>query len=432
MQSSYSNLSMVSDWTKADPDVFTTNTSKPGWCNVDPDEAKRSAIVSMMDLGADSVSVRCLFRALVSINALGIAYAEVDSVSAPSVLYSIGDWSKWLRPAKVNILLLKLRWRREGHSSIFVPPRPAIKQPSFGRLAQFETRGRHIDEDVEDSKTVLASSDLPGILLRQVQCWSNAVARTIPRVQALFLLSRQIPEKQEERKGKRPLFNCDEDMVSGHALKPVVFGVSHGKMMKTQDSDCNQPIACTIDTGAHNLINATTSQSLRSCNRPRPGMRVAVQNEGNSLPSSGICNASLILCSGASYRYPQFLEKLRSNARTHVDKNENSRPKQSPFFIPCALVTSKDGLLEILRRLPGIKHHTIKDNFHPVIVMIIGMNCWVKILHPNLILRSGTTSSNASSDVEKTDFRNPSWSLLVFAGNAFGESLPMRPSTSSP
>nr|GMD82434.1 probable glucuronoxylan glucuronosyltransferase F8H isoform X2 [Ipomoea batatas] len=83
MQSSYSNLSMVSDWTKADPDVFTTNTSKPGWCNVDPDEAsasKRSAIVSMMDLGADSVSVRCLFRALVSINALGIAYAEVDFV----------------------------------------------------------------------------------------------------------------------------------------------------------------------------------------------------------------------------------------------------------------------------------------------------------------------------------------------------------------
>nr|GMD79938.1 Exostosin family protein isoform 1 [Ipomoea batatas] len=73
---------MVSDWTKADPDVFTTITSKPGWCNVDPDEAsasKRSAILSMM-----------------------------DSVSAPSVLYSIGDWPKWLRPAKVNILLLNL------------------------------------------------------------------------------------------------------------------------------------------------------------------------------------------------------------------------------------------------------------------------------------------------------------------------------------
>nr|GLL45110.1 uncharacterized protein LOC109150988 [Ipomoea trifida] len=37
-----------------------------------------------------------------------IAYAEVDFISAPSVLYSIGDWPKWLRPAKVNILLLKL------------------------------------------------------------------------------------------------------------------------------------------------------------------------------------------------------------------------------------------------------------------------------------------------------------------------------------
>nr|GME06581.1 putative glucuronoxylan glucuronosyltransferase f8h [Ipomoea batatas] len=73
---------MVSDWTKADPDVFTTNTSKPGWCNVDPVEAKRMSHTHTDWFGADC--------------------------SAPSVLYSIGDWPKWLRPAKVNILLLKL------------------------------------------------------------------------------------------------------------------------------------------------------------------------------------------------------------------------------------------------------------------------------------------------------------------------------------
>ena len=27
------------DWTKVDQDVFTTNSSKKGWCNVDPAEA---------------------------------------------------------------------------------------------------------------------------------------------------------------------------------------------------------------------------------------------------------------------------------------------------------------------------------------------------------------------------------------------------------
>lgn len=34
----------MTDWTKADPDVFTTNTSKPGWCNVDPAEASAARV----------------------------------------------------------------------------------------------------------------------------------------------------------------------------------------------------------------------------------------------------------------------------------------------------------------------------------------------------------------------------------------------------
>lgn len=33
---------MVTDWGKIDEDVFTTNSSKPGWCNVDPKEAYSS------------------------------------------------------------------------------------------------------------------------------------------------------------------------------------------------------------------------------------------------------------------------------------------------------------------------------------------------------------------------------------------------------
>nr|GMD82425.1 putative glucuronoxylan glucuronosyltransferase f8h [Ipomoea batatas]GME08573.1 putative glucuronoxylan glucuronosyltransferase f8h [Ipomoea batatas]GME08574.1 putative glucuronoxylan glucuronosyltransferase f8h [Ipomoea batatas]GME18577.1 putative glucuronoxylan glucuronosyltransferase f8h [Ipomoea batatas] len=99
MQSSYSNLSMVTDWTKGDPDVFTTNTSKPGWCNVGPDEAsasKRSAIVSMMDLGADSVSSTCINQC----SGHSLCRGGFCQCSLCSVLH-------W-RLAKVNILLSKL------------------------------------------------------------------------------------------------------------------------------------------------------------------------------------------------------------------------------------------------------------------------------------------------------------------------------------
>jgi hypothetical protein len=34
----------VTDWAKADLDVFTTNGSKPGWCNVDPAEANAQKV----------------------------------------------------------------------------------------------------------------------------------------------------------------------------------------------------------------------------------------------------------------------------------------------------------------------------------------------------------------------------------------------------
>ena len=55
----------MTDFTKADLDVFTTNGSKRGWCNVDPEEAyarcfsRKSVIASMMVFGVDSA--RCLY-----------------------------------------------------------------------------------------------------------------------------------------------------------------------------------------------------------------------------------------------------------------------------------------------------------------------------------------------------------------------------------
>ena len=75
--------SKLTDWAKADLDnIFTTNGSKPGWCNVDPDAAYASKVcfkeeceANMMDFGG--VSVKCLLKVFVSINALNMAIAVV-------------------------------------------------------------------------------------------------------------------------------------------------------------------------------------------------------------------------------------------------------------------------------------------------------------------------------------------------------------------
>nr|GLL24593.1 uncharacterized protein LOC109150988 [Ipomoea trifida] len=109
----------MTDWTKADPDVFTTNTSKPGWCNVDPDEASASKVLfkEECDCKYDGlwgrfcevpVSSTCINQC--SGHGLcrgGFCQCHTGwfgaDCSAPSVLSSIGDWPKWLRPAKINI-----------------------------------------------------------------------------------------------------------------------------------------------------------------------------------------------------------------------------------------------------------------------------------------------------------------------------------------
>ncbi|CAH9127652.1 unnamed protein product [Cuscuta epithymum] len=110
---------VLTDWTKADPDVFTTNASKQGWCNVDPAEAYASKVHFKEEcnckydgLWGTFCEVPVLSTCINQCSGHGLCRGGFcqchigwfgTDCSVPSVLSSIIDWPKWLRLAKVTI-----------------------------------------------------------------------------------------------------------------------------------------------------------------------------------------------------------------------------------------------------------------------------------------------------------------------------------------
>ncbi|KAL3819825.1 hypothetical protein ACJIZ3_005730 [Penstemon smallii] len=102
-----------------DQDIFTTNGSKLGWCNVDPAEAYASKVQfkEACDCKYDGLFGRfCEIPVLtVCINQCSgngycrTGFCQCDNgwygvdCSIPSVSSSVGMWPKWLRPAQVNV-----------------------------------------------------------------------------------------------------------------------------------------------------------------------------------------------------------------------------------------------------------------------------------------------------------------------------------------
>ncbi|CAN4099793.1 unnamed protein product [Withania somnifera] len=109
----------VTDFTKADLGVFTTNGSERGWCNVDPAEAYASKVVfkEECDCKYDGLwgrfcEVPVLSTCINQCSGHGVCrggFCQCDSgwfgadCSVPSVLSSISEWPLWLRPAQVNV-----------------------------------------------------------------------------------------------------------------------------------------------------------------------------------------------------------------------------------------------------------------------------------------------------------------------------------------
>ncbi|XP_042417435.1 uncharacterized protein LOC122006135 isoform X1 [Zingiber officinale] len=110
----------VTNWTKADfENIFTTNGSKPGWCNVDPEDAYASKVKFKVECDC---KYDCLLGQFCEIPTLCSCvnqcsghghcrggFCECDrgyygiDCSVPSALSPMQEWPVWLRPAKVDL-----------------------------------------------------------------------------------------------------------------------------------------------------------------------------------------------------------------------------------------------------------------------------------------------------------------------------------------
>ncbi|KAF8398413.1 hypothetical protein HHK36_017340 [Tetracentron sinense] len=133
----------LTDWAKADLDnIFTTNGSKPGWCNVDPQEAYASKVrfKEECDCKYDCLSgqfceVPVLCTCLNQCSGHGHCrggFCECHNgwygtdCSIPSVLSSVREWPQWLRPAKVDIPDAHLTGNLVNINAVVEKKRPLI------------------------------------------------------------------------------------------------------------------------------------------------------------------------------------------------------------------------------------------------------------------------------------------------------------------
>lgn len=110
---------ILTDWGKPDMDVLTTNSSVPGWCNVDPEEGyarkvkfKEECHCKYDGSTGQFCEIPVLSTCINQCSGHGHCrggfcqchkgWYGVDC-SIPSVFSSIRDWPRWLRPAQVDI-----------------------------------------------------------------------------------------------------------------------------------------------------------------------------------------------------------------------------------------------------------------------------------------------------------------------------------------
>ncbi|KAL5744045.1 hypothetical protein ACOSQ2_027161 [Xanthoceras sorbifolium] len=110
----------LTDWAKNDLDnIFTTNGSKPGWCNVDPNEAYAGTVQFKEECDC---KYDCLWGRFCEVPVLCTCvnqcsghghcrggFCQCDNgwygtdCSIPSVTSSVREWPQWLRPAQLDI-----------------------------------------------------------------------------------------------------------------------------------------------------------------------------------------------------------------------------------------------------------------------------------------------------------------------------------------
>ncbi|XP_043711978.1 uncharacterized protein LOC122660809 [Telopea speciosissima] len=150
----------LANWSQPDLDIFTTNSSIAGWCNVNPVEAYASKVEfkEECDCKYDGlwgrfceipVQCTCLNQCSGHGHCRG-GYCQCNSgwygtdCSIPSVLSSVQEWPRWLRPATVDVPDAQVSSSPVNVNAVVKKKRPLIYvydlPPEFNNLL---LEGRH-------------------------------------------------------------------------------------------------------------------------------------------------------------------------------------------------------------------------------------------------------------------------------------------------
>ncbi|XP_042510096.1 uncharacterized protein LOC122085578 isoform X2 [Macadamia integrifolia] len=150
----------LANWSQPDHDIFTRNSSIAGWCNVDPEEAYTSEVEfkEECDCKYDGlwgrfcelpVQCTCLNQCSGHGHCRG-GYCQCNSgwygtdCSIPSVLSSLQEWPRWLRPATIHVSDAQVSSSPVNLNTVVKKKRPLIYvydlPPEFNSLL---LEGRH-------------------------------------------------------------------------------------------------------------------------------------------------------------------------------------------------------------------------------------------------------------------------------------------------
>ncbi|XP_014514271.1 uncharacterized protein LOC106772395 [Vigna radiata var. radiata] len=197
------------NWSQIDQDVFTTNGSKRGWCNVDPADAYsgKAKIKEECDCKYDGLWGRlcevpvesvCINQCSRHGHCRGgfcqchNGWYGVDC-SMPSVLSSITEWPSWLRPARIDIVdNARANGKMINLNAVVAKKRPLIYvydlPPEFNSLL---LEGRHfklecVNRIYDDKNVTLWTDQLYGAQMALYESLLASPHRTLNGEEADF------------------------------------------------------------------------------------------------------------------------------------------------------------------------------------------------------------------------------------------------------
>ncbi|KAG2403424.1 glucuronoxylan glucuronosyltransferase [Vigna angularis] len=197
------------NWTQIDQDVFTTNGSKRGWCNVDPADAYsgKAKIKEECDCKYDGLWGRlcevpvesvCINQCSRHGHCRG-GFCQCDNgwygvdCSMPSVISSITEWPSWLRPARIDIVDdARANGKMINLNAVVAKKRPLIYvydlPPEFNSLL---LEGRHfklecVNRIYDDKNVTLWTDQLYGAQMALYESLLASPHRTLNGEEADF------------------------------------------------------------------------------------------------------------------------------------------------------------------------------------------------------------------------------------------------------